>query len=230
MQNFNYNNNIYKSHPVNFTDYISNKYNIIHDQLFNDALYKAWKSFIESLQSSIITIDDNSYYLINPRVNKDLSLSDHQNNNTQSYYKLNAELISTFEDFRNNINIIEIKPSEYWMSASVIWKLKKYPFITISPLGKYNNSKNFWIFKRRGMLDLSYWWNVEYNNFSDNTQDINPNYEITYLNYITGKAKLYNRQEDKEIEIDFNKITGNMKVSEEYSLDNTFISKLQYNK
>ena len=234
MQNFNYNNNIYQSHPVKFDDYISNKYNIIHEQLFNDALYKAWKSFKDnlsikiSLNDKVIYHNDNGddCYVMNTRTNDDFVDS---KGKQHFLYYLDKHLIDKFEDFRTNISIIEIKSSEYWMPSSVIWKLKKWPFFTLSPHGNYNknNPINFWRFKRRGTLDLSPWWNSEYNNFSDDTQDINPNYEITYLNYITGKATLYNRQDDKEIEIDFNKVTGNMKVSEEYSLDKTFISKLQ---
>ena len=45
----NYDNLIYESGPVKFSDYISNKYNIVHLELYEDALYKYLYDFIYKL-------------------------------------------------------------------------------------------------------------------------------------------------------------------------------------
>lgn len=65
----NYNNLIYDNSPVKFNDYISNKYNIIHNELFNNALLKLIKDIninnIETLYNNfkVIEIKNSEFYL-----------------------------------------------------------------------------------------------------------------------------------------------------------------------
>ena len=44
-----YNNLIYESGPVKFSDYVSNKYNIIHNMLYQDALHNYFYEYIKDL-------------------------------------------------------------------------------------------------------------------------------------------------------------------------------------
>lgn len=54
----NYNNMLYDSRPVALNEYVSDKYNIIHKELFNDALDKYIKSYVSKY------IDNNFLYIL----------------------------------------------------------------------------------------------------------------------------------------------------------------------
>lgn len=170
-----YNDMIYETRPVKYSEYVSNKYNDIHAQLYNDALNK----FLKELK------------------NKEEFLG------------------WTDDQIENDIKIIEIKNTEYWKPSSVIIMKKVYPF------SKHKYS-------------LSDYWNnyqqKEYKNIDDlkilNEKLLAP--EILSLDYIRGKAKIECRQQGVEFEVDFDYINDNTLVSEEYSLNNTFSYKYNY--
>ena len=72
-------------------------------------------------------------------------------------------------------------------------------------------------------MNLSYWWNKETEQFDNESLDEGlKGYEITFINYVSGKVTLYNRQTDHTIETTTDKIRANMPLNDEYTLDTTF--------
>lgn len=166
---------IYETRPVKYSEFVSNKYNDIHAQLYNDAL----SNFLKDLN------------------------------------KKDEFLDWTEEQIETDTKIIEIKNTEYWKPSSVMIIKKIYPFT------KYK-------------YDLSEYWN-NYQHKEDKKIDdlkiLNEKLlapEILNLDYIRGKAKIECRQQGVEFEVDFDYIDKDTLVSEEYSLDNTFSYKYNY--
>ena len=108
--------------------------------------------------------------------------------------------------------IVEIKNSEYWMPSSIFIINKIAPF-------------------NKNVIDLSNYWNMNQSNNNSELSDLkitNENIddsEITEINYVSGKAKLYSRATDIEYEVPFKYLNENTNVSDEMILSNSFITK-----
>lgn len=172
-----YNNLIYASRPVKFSEYINSQYDKIHDELYLDALNK----FLDDV--------DN---------NKD------KYGQFKNYTDKN--------DIIENTKIIEIKMKEYWIPSSIIVICKKYPY-------------------KRKKYSLEPYWNtyqdkskIQVSNIKMLDEEIN-DAEILYLDYINGKAKVESRMNDIQFNVDFEYITEDTMISEEYSLENNFTNK-----
>jgi len=186
-----YNEIIYDSRPVKYTEFISDKYNLIHQELYLDALNKAISDYIKF---------NNQYENIN--------------------------------EFKQNVNIVEVKNNEYWQPSYTIWRTKIYPYKILTkgqfadehkiPNSKYIESDN------PGAMSLEYWWNM-YQKFEDkninNIKISNDNlndYVLINLNYVTGIATLRSKLTYKEIEVPFEYLDENIDIDDSMLLDHTF--------
>lgn len=218
--NYNYNKPLYESHPTKYSDILNNKYNIVHDQLYNSALISAYNDMFDYVQNEYNLNHEDKIQLTNYKDYKiDISY-------LCKVEQDNDELILTpdINEFKKHVNIIELTGKEYWIPSQVIFKLKHYPFLVISP--NYSNefkinNKQLWSSTAPGKLSLRYWWN-NYTYIDDVLKEKYEKYQIVYLDYVKGIATLENKNYGDKIEISFNDIYGNMEVSDEYSLKNTF--------
>lgn len=153
----NYNDLIYDTRPVQVSEYLSDKYNIVHKQLFNNAVETYLKTN---------NIDNGVFY---------------QNN-----------------------KVIELKNDEYWKPSKLIILSREY-------------ENGF----TKTVVDLTLYWNTElsfqnktYKNIKFDNENIN-DFEITYIDYVKGKATIKSKTTDKEYKIDFDDIDSNMGISDE---------------
>jgi len=231
-----YNDMLYDTKPVKFSDFISNKYNIVHKQLYNLALskyIKEWLKVKKLLEENYIL----SEYLENNNGHFE-SMFDEEYQNKKAHYMHNLSFINkykddkiyidknqdkfiynvnSYDDFIGNAIIVEIPNKEYWQPSKCLIMTK---FISVqSPALKWE-------------VDLSKYWNYyprkkekEIENIKLSQENILDS-EIIDLNYVKGKAKLYSETLDKEYELDFDYLNGETnKISENYLLSkNSFIS------
>lgn len=102
-----------------------------------------------------------------------------------------------------NIKIIEIKGKEYWEPSKIRiidYSTKPYKYSTIS---------------------LQQWWNNQYN-YKEET-NIDPmigsnNDQVDFLNYVQGKATMYDRYENKKYKVDFKNIGKDTEITEDYNV------------
>ena len=114
--------------------------------------------------------------------------------------------------YKHNHRIVEIKNDEYWQPSSII---------VISNVRPYN----------KVIYDLDKYWNMnqqyEDANISDIkilSEDIN-DAELIELNYVNGTAKFISRMNDVEFTVPFKYLDSNVNVSDDMTLNSTFIYK-----
>jgi len=236
---------LYESRPSSLNEFINNKYNDVHNQLYQDALNKfisnlVYKyidsefiysfydifnnsnNFDELYSNSINTNIINSLNTLGVNIKISLkTLYDTTLNYININNNVNDNIYLIFDGIYNDIicklykryhKIIEIKNSEYWMPSSIFIIDKIAPF----------NKK---------VIDLSNYWNMIQSNDNSELSDLkitNENMddsEITEINYVSGKAKLYSRTNDIEYEVPFKYLNENTNVSDEMILSNSFITK-----
>jgi len=134
----------------------------------------------------------------------------------------NTELIKYIkhicvEQYKLHHRVVEIKNNEYWQPSSII---------VISDVRPY----------KKEIIDLDNYWNMSQGYEDLNVQDIkvtNENLndvELIGINYINGKAKVRSRMNDLEYEVPFKYLNGDISISEDMTLNNTFINKSKTNK
>lgn len=220
----NYNDMAYASRLVKFSDFMSNKYNIVHKKLFNMALNKYIKEWLK-VKHMLIEIEVIKHEIASSsefdkieKLNKKLSKYKYYVNKHKKDKKyIDGKYIydvNSIEEFKNNCIIFEIKNDEYWKPS--ICK------ITTKFRNKLNPNLSW-------QVDLSPYWNnyqAYTNNEFINTKLSDESFKdakIVDINYVQGKAKLYSENIDREIEVDFDYINGhNIEVDEELKLKNTF--------
>lgn len=218
-----YNKVIYSSHPVQYNTFISNQYNNIHKELFTYANKKAWKCLYDSINyydNLAENTEDKQIYQerVKPYVS-DIQLP------TLMKLRNIKNLISTYEDFLHNVSIIEFGNNEYWQPSTVLWRLKTFPFTTLSIKEDniLNYTHDFWLSNNKGIMSLSYWWDKSIETFdSESLNKKYKGYEISYINYVSGKVTLTNRLTEEKIEVSFNEIRPNMKLDDNFIITNTF--------
>lgn len=114
-----------------------------------------------------------------------------------------------------NYKVIELKNDEYWKPSSIIILSRMYN----------NETHSF----TKEKIDLTSYWNSElsFKNKTHTTlkiaKDDNINdYELIDINYVTGTATLKSKLTGNTIDVDFDHIDDDIKVSDDFSLTNTF--------
>lgn len=140
----------------------------------------------------------------------DFSIVNHINNENSRLIQFIKD--TAIEQYENHHKIVEIKNDEYWQPSSII---------SISDVRPY----------KKETIDLSPYWNMN-QGYEDLTvydvkvtnENINDS-ELVDINYINGKATIRSRQSDVEYKVPFKYLNGDIDVSDEMTLNNTFNSK-----
>lgn len=229
----------YDSRPVTLDEMLSSKYDKIHEKLYIDALKKYVYDEIESkftIKSCDILYDiyknsTSSDYNVNImsselfHILEDLGMIDNfvtytksmffnddkkldVDKNTNYYTKLYDVL---YKIFNNTHKFTELKDTEYWMPSQVLVIKMEYPYT-----------------KKR--VSLKKYWNY-YQQFKDDSIDIKMydeeninDPEITSFNFIKGTAHIISKNLELEFDIPFKYLHGDETISEDLSLENTFMS------
>ena len=213
-----YNDMLYDTKPVKFSDFISNKYNIVHKQIYENAInsyIKDWL-YIKELLSEINILNSKNDLTEEER-NKLSEYNSYVNIHGADKKYINGNIVynvSNIDEFKEYSHIIEIPALEYWQPSKICIMTK---FIDTS-------SPNL-----RWTVDLTPYWNKYQAKEKQKIENIklsNENFvdsEIIKFNYLTGKATLYSENTNKEYDVDFDYLDGNNnKVSADMTLSSTF--------
>lgn len=194
-----------------FDEYLSDKRNNIHNELYTDAL----NSFIEETNKCIYYY--SHYTVIKQPDGTEIMdfLTWHKRLNTisspvakhlgNSLFKLNIEKVDL-----KNFKILEIKNKVWYMPSDVI-----FIYTGIDPITHKIKKTKF------GPYTLINFWNSSYiANRKDLNElmlgDIYVELEITYIDYVKGTISVYDRGEDRTFILDIDYINSNLKISNEY--------------
>lgn len=202
---------LYDSRPVKFSEYMTNKYNIIHNKLYINALNAFINDWLNAKRTQKRKPDESYEDYIQ---------------RCENFIKKNPNMkyccgkvifnVDNINDFKKYSSIFEIMPDEYWKSS-------KIKIITKGNASVFSVSNNLtW------EVDLSKYWN-QYQKFSDKNLDIIKYEKETYndaavinLNYIKGIATLYSKNNDYAFNVPFEYLDENTPVSEQYMLNSQF--------
>lgn len=187
----NYSNILFNSGPVQATDYINDRYDIVHEKLYKTALNKL-----------IIDLGEDAYK--------------NEINFPQINPPSHEEYIQKFvNDYKNTHKFLEIKNDEYFKPSSVLSISIIFPYV-------------------REKYDLSKYWNIipEEKNNKDISllqldEDTIKYAELIYIDYVKGKCKFKSKLSGEEFWTTFDYINDKTKVSDTYSLKDTFTYKIQ---
>ena len=218
----NYNDMVYENRLVKFSDLISNKNNLVHKQLYNNALDKYINEWlickryvieVELLENELKDIDDVEKENKLKKMKRFLNLHKSDKKFISGKYIYFANNI---KEFKENCYILEMMNTEYWMPSycKIITKFKTSQSPNLS-----------W------KVNLEPYWNNHQSNKGDYRKMIISKDEklddakIVDINYVQGKAKIYSENLDKELEVDFDFLNvNNIGVDESIQLKNTFSS------
>lgn len=193
--------------PKTFSDVSTNKFNKIHERLFEDAKHKA------IIKSKI----DNDNYIFERKY-------DLENNTSYNCIYLDKD---NNEVDKNNayafIDLDDYKISEYVPNNRNHYLLPSYLIITTRKIYKEKFSPNI----KKFTVDLDEWWENEYELskifdgsalLTNKLDDWYPYNDIIYYDYIKGKATLENKVEMKTRKVNFNHISVDDEIKIDYKI------------
>lgn len=148
-------------------------------------------------------LDNIHIKLFNDALNKWFEEKVKHNNSIGNY--------SNLESFLDDFAMIENKGKEFFNPSNISLMQKKSPHIIIK-------------------VNLSKWWNniqeevLVKKNINDKLIDDEAKTyaEVIYIDYVRHKTKIRNKMTDEEYWIDNDYVTPDLKVSDDYTLKNTF--------
>lgn len=197
---------LYDTRPAKLSEYLTNKYNVIHNKIYMAALESFIKEWLHNKKKYAGQSDDTCKRFMD------------SNPNMRWCCGSKCFDVSTSDEFKRKSFIYEIMPDEYWQSSKVKIMTK---YISLK-------SPNLsWT------VDLSPWWN-EWQSKSDKTfltkkvsSEKWKDAKLTNLDYINGIATFYSKTNDDSFEVPFDYLTGEEDLDDDFSLANTFTQKLQ---
>ena len=138
---------------------------------------------------------------------------------TELVDKTAKSLIDTIRDecrhkYKNTHRFFEIKNDEYWKPSSVMIIGVMHPYT-------------------KKTIDLDEWWNYYQEKKQQSISKIKlledqiNDSEVIYINYVTGKAKMRSKLEGIEYDVDFDYLSDETEVADEYTLSDTFSARLK---
>ena len=230
-----FNSLLYKSGPVKYTDYIQNKYNNVHNRMYQDALNLFLKDFIKSAFYDEGYLFDDALNAINS-INEDDTTDE-----ITDMLKRNEGFarVACFSDYQTGklINeIIELRksllPDKEITENDLFNILKKY-FLKTHRIVELKNEEYympslvviFYLYKpfhKVGPYSLEEYWKSEFvTNTMGNKREIDEeenleDLEITNIDYVRGKADLESRLTGIKTQIDFDEINNDIAISDDY--------------
>lgn len=206
----NYSNVIFNSGPVQTADYVNNRYDVVHEKLYKNALNLLMIDIAKTDYHNKMFIIGKSRLTALQGTWKDDRLAAGPNSIPSSEY-----MKRYVDSFKKTHKFIEIKNDEYFKPSSVLcigvtfpYERKKYD------LTKYWNTTT----EKRNNKDIS---------FLQLDEDTIKYAELIYIDYVQGKCKFKSKLNGEEFWTTFDYINDETKVSEMYSLNNTFTYKVQ---
>lgn len=195
--------------PKTVSDVATNKFNKIHENLFENAKHKA---IIEAL-------DDNGEYIFEHQIYN--SLFDNEDN--VIYLDENNNETNDKEKIVYVINLDDYKITEHVPQDRNHYLLPS--FIIVSPRKIIKDNGKISLTKHK--IDLENWWESEYelskiydgaSLITNKLDDWYPFNDIIFYDYVRGKATLENRVEMKERKVNFDRISTDDEIKIDYSL------------
>ena len=239
-----YNEMLYDSGPVSINEYLSEKYNIIHNMLYNDALEKYIKALIKEYinynfineWNNIQINSENELEIIEEISNR----KDYIISNVLSLlglpYKILYFLYPIIKDFLNKKldNYEELYNQIY---DKIIKEYKKHHnIIEVKDTEYWMPSKIIIISNKppyyKKIVDLKPYWNKYQTTQEYDISDLKItkenilDSEVYELDYIKGIASMESKSNDIQYKVPFKYLDENTKVSPKLKLDNTFIKKM----
>ena len=213
LQTKHHNDMLYDSRPVKFTEYMTNKYNILHERIYKyslDAFIEDWLSTKSKMLAAKENYASEELYL----------------NGCNSFVQKNPNMkytcgkfvfdVNSVEEFKQHSFIYEIMPAEYWQ-PSRLKIVTKYISLSSPNLTWNVNLVSYWnIYQSKLFKNIST-KKVSQENYSDA--------KVTNLDYLRGKATMYSKNADVEYEVDFDYLDDTVDIDDDYSLSNTFYAK-----
>lgn len=207
----NYSSVIFKSGPVQTSDYVNNRYNVTHEKLYKNAI-NALIVDIAKTELHKMFILGISKLTQHPGEDEDPKLS---NKHPGEYIDVKKYIDDYIYKYRKTHRFLEIKQDEYFKPSSVI---------SIGTVFPYERKK----------YDLTKYWNMtprERNNKDISLLQLDEDTvkyaELIYIDYVQGKCKFKSKLTGEEFWTTFDYINDETKVSELYSLSSTFAYKIQ---
>lgn len=190
-----YNSLIYDSRPVKFGEYMSNKYNNIHRELYTDALNKAISTYIECSKDPVYGIK-----------HKFSSIEEFKANVNIVEFKDTEYWMPSSVTWRTKIFPYKtISLQEAGETGVFNFKTQHSGQMSLAPW--WNMYQKF--------------EHKQVRNIQIGGEQIN-DFAITYLNYVEGYAKLSSKMTGKEIEVPFEYLDENCTIDDSMLLDKTF--------
>ena len=211
-----YNDMLYDSRPVKFSEYMTTKYNILHSRIYQyslDAFIEDWIATKNKMASEREKYSTDDLY--------QKACIDFVEKNPNMKYTCGKFVfdVDTIKKFKTHSFIYEIMPAEYWQ-PSKIKIITKYISLTSPNLTWNVNLLPYWnIYQSKLVKNIST-KKLSMENYSDA--------KVTNLDYLRGKATMYSKNADIEYELDFDYLDDTVDVDDNYSLANTFFAKYNH--
>lgn len=183
--------------PVKFYDYVNDKHEIIHQELYNEAMHEMFDDLLK-------------YEFIHCEYTTDEDVQD-----VQLFNENEIKDVKTYDDFIENNFITEIKENDYFKPSKVIICSKSFPYKKITvDLTPYWNDYQY-ITKYKDINDL----------FID--EDSVTDAEIIYVDHVNCMVKMKSRLTGKEFWVSSEYVNRDTTMNKEaMSRENTFVNML----
>lgn len=207
---------IYRSSIIDVDEYVNNKLDEVHRQMFFDTLEQAFAE-MKILNADELYDDENNPACIAREICSEYGFTAYPNESGYDRGALDNFLSNiTLEEFMQEYKMKEIKQDEYYKPSKVIFKRLHYPYDMFE-------------------IDLSKYWNkFQFENTiskrpSDRLNGVDDLDEckIIYIDYVNGKSKLRSRMTGKEFWMPNEYIDENVELHEDFTLDNTFTKMIE---
>ena len=119
----NYSEIIFKTGPVQTIDYVNDRYDVIHEKLYKNALNLLITDIAKTDYHNRMFVTDESILTAQPEMNQDNILADDLNSTPLLEYIKNY-----VKSFKKTHKFIEIKNDEYYKPSFVLCINNEFPF------------------------------------------------------------------------------------------------------
>lgn len=187
---------IYDSRPVKFSEYMSDKYDNVHRELFKDALEKCIADYVEYCKMFKDDIDPRFCFETKEEFYRNVNITEVK---AAEYWMASSVIWKTKTFPYRTISLTEAGKTGRFRKDAARGQMSLEPW--------WNNYQKFES-KSVSNIDIG----------GDQTND----FKVIDLNYVRGSAILKSRLTDKEIEVPFEYLDDTVEIDDSMKLNNTF--------